>query len=110
MVWTVMPDFEGYDEARDQFSWDLPASYNPAVDFLQKHDDPDRVALEQAYPDGRREQYTFRELDELSDRLAAGLAGLGVEAGDRVGVVVPQKPQNRSHTWRTGSSEPSRFR
>ncbi|WP_336358213.1 acyl-CoA synthetase [Haloarcula sp. CGMCC 1.6347] len=106
MVWTVMPDFEGYDEARDQFDWDLPASYNPAVDFLQKHDDPDRVALEQAYPDGRREQYTFRELDELSDRLAAGLAGLGVEAGDRVGVVVPQKPQNPiTHlaNWKLGA-------
>jgi acetyl-CoA synthetase len=106
MVWTVMPDFEAYEQARDQFTWDLPASYNPAVDFLRKHEDPDRVALEQAYPDGRRKQYTFRELDKLSDRLAAGLADLGVEAGDRVGVVVPQKPQNPlTHlaNWKLGA-------
>ncbi|MDS0223172.1 AMP-binding protein [Haloarcula sp. S1AR25-5A] len=106
MVWTVMPDFEGDDEARSQFTWDLPESYNPAVDFLRKHENPDRVALEQAYPDGRREQYTFRELDELSDRLAAGLADLGIEAGDRVGVVVPQKPQNPiTHlaNWKLGA-------
>ncbi|MGB9953001.1 acyl-CoA synthetase [Haloarcula marismortui] len=106
MGWTVMPDFEGHDEAREQFTWELPESYNPAVDFLQKHDDPERVALEQAYPDGRREQYTFRELDALSDRFATGLAGLGVEAGDRVGVVVPQKPQNPvTHlaNWKLGA-------
>ncbi|WP_336339535.1 acyl-CoA synthetase [Haloarcula brevis] len=106
MVWTVMPDFEDHDEARERFTWDLPSSYNPAVDFLRKHDDPERVALEQADPDGRREQYTFSELDVLSDRLAAGLADLGVGAGDRVGVVVPQKPQNPiTHlaNWKLGA-------
>ncbi|MFB6223139.1 MAG: AMP-binding protein [Haloarcula sp.] len=106
MAWTVMPDFKQHAQAREQFSWDLPESYNPAVDFLRKHDDTDRVALEQAYPDGRREQYTFRDLDRLSDQLAQGLRSLGVAAGDRVGVVVPQKPQNPlTHlaNWKLGA-------
>jgi long-chain acyl-CoA synthetase len=36
---------------------------------------------------------TFRELDLLSDRFAAALAGLGVSKGDRVGIHLPNCPQ-----------------
>jgi acetyl-CoA synthetase len=45
--------------------------YNAARDLVRKHDDPDRVALYQAHPDGRRETYTFRELDVRSSSLDA---------------------------------------
>ncbi|MFD1587459.1 acyl-CoA synthetase [Halorientalis brevis] len=106
MPWTVMPSFETHEQAREEFAWDLPDEFNPAVDFLQKQDNPDRIALEQAYPDGRRESYSYRDLDRRSDRLARGLADLGIEAGDRVGVVVPQKPQNPiTHlaNWKLGA-------
>ncbi len=34
---------------------------------------------------------TFAELDERSDRLAAGLAGIGVRAGDRIALIVPNR-------------------
>lgn len=36
---------------------------------------------------------TYREMDELTDRLAAGLASLGVRKGDRVGIFMPNSPQ-----------------
>ncbi len=36
---------------------------------------------------------SYRELDELSDRLAAGVASLGVKKGDRVGIFMPNTPQ-----------------
>lgn len=36
---------------------------------------------------------TYREMDEISDRLAAGLADLGVKQGDRVGIFMPNTPQ-----------------
>jgi len=42
---------------------------------------PDKVAL---VTGGRR--YTYRELDALATRLAAGLQGLGVKRGDRVAI------------------------
>ncbi|HET7323219.1 MAG TPA: AMP-binding protein, partial [Halococcus sp.] len=72
-----------------------PEGYNLARDFLRKHDRADeRVALYQAYPDGRRETYTFCDLDRRSNQLANGLERLGVERGDRVAVVLPQKPAN----------------
>ncbi|ADD04421.1 acyl-CoA synthetase [Natrialba magadii ATCC 43099] len=123
MSWTVMPTFDDYDRAREEFEWDLPDDFNPAVDFLRKHDDTSRVALRYERPgesdkeDGNGdsethstedtiETYTFDDLDDRSDRLAAALADLGVEAGDRVGVVVPQKPQNPiTHlaNWKLGA-------
>jgi 2,3-dihydroxybenzoate-AMP ligase len=49
--------------------------------------DPHRVAL--VAPGGR---WTYRELDERADRVAAGLAGLGIRPGDRVVVQLPNGP------------------
>ncbi|MDS0476712.1 AMP-binding protein [Natrinema sp. 1APR25-10V2] len=106
MSWTVMPTFDEYEAAREEFAWDLPDEYNPAVDFLRKHEDTSRTALRYEDPETGLETYSFDDLDERSDRLAAALADLGVAAGDRVGVVVPQKPQNPlTHlaNWKLGA-------
>jgi long-chain acyl-CoA synthetase len=36
---------------------------------------------------------TYREMNELTDRLAAGLTELGLKKGDRVGIFMPNTPQ-----------------
>jgi long-chain acyl-CoA synthetase len=36
---------------------------------------------------------SFREMDEITDRLAAALRSLGVQKGDRVGIFMPNTPQ-----------------
>ena len=36
---------------------------------------------------------TYKEMNEITDRLAAGLAELGVKKGDRVGIFMPNTPQ-----------------
>jgi long-chain acyl-CoA synthetase len=36
---------------------------------------------------------SYREMDEITNRLAAGLAELGVKKGDRVGIFMPNTPQ-----------------
>jgi len=36
---------------------------------------------------------TFREMNALTDRIAAAVAGLGVKKGDRVGIFMPNTPQ-----------------
>lgn len=36
---------------------------------------------------------TYREMNEITDQLAAGLAEVGVKKGDRVGVFIPNTPQ-----------------
>ena len=93
MSWHVTLD-GSYEEAREAFEWSFPDGYNLAHDLLRKHETTDRPALFQAYPDGRRETYTFDGLDRLSNRLANGLTERGVERGDRVAVVCPQRPEN----------------
>ena len=95
MTYHIALDYDGYEAAREGFEWNVPEGFNAAYDLVGKHEDPKaRVGLFQAYPDGRRETYTFHDLDVRSNRLAHALRELGVERGDRVGVVVPQKPAN----------------
>ena len=95
MTWHITLDQDDYQEAKEAFTWDqIPDDYNIARDCLQKHESLDRPALYQAYRDGRRETYTFRDLDETSNQIANALANAGIERGDRVAVVVPQKPAN----------------
>lgn len=36
---------------------------------------------------------TYKEMDEITDRMAAALADLGVKKGDRVGIFMPNTPQ-----------------
>ncbi len=50
------------------------------------------------YPDSpctifKGARITYREMDEITDRLAAGLASIGVRKGDRVGIFMPNTPQ-----------------
>jgi len=106
MAWDVRLDYDSYETAREEFAWDLPSDYNIARDCLRKHDRTDRPALYQHDPDGAGETYTFAELDDRSNQVAHALADIGVDRGDRVGVVVPQKPANPlSHfaCWKLGA-------
>ena len=50
------------------------------------------------YPDApctifKGARITYKEMNERTDRLAAGLATLGVKKGDRVGIFMPNTPQ-----------------
>ncbi len=38
-------------------------------------------------------EVTYREMNALTDRMAAALAGLGVKKGDRIGIFMPNTPQ-----------------
>jgi olefin beta-lactone synthetase len=62
---------------------------------LQAQARPDEVALAEplGYGANGKRQYrslTFRELDEDSDRIAAGLKRMGVKRGTRIAILIPQ--------------------
>ncbi|MGA6926207.1 MAG: acyl-CoA synthetase [Desulfosarcina sp.] len=77
-----------------QFRWEIPTHYNIGVDICDKWaDQRDRLALVYENQRGHVEKYTFLDLKERSNRLANGLRALGVEAGDRVGILLPQRPE-----------------
>jgi acetyl-CoA synthetase len=54
---------------------------------------PDRVAALSETEDGEVRQLTYRELRETADRLANGLASLGIGEGDAVGIFMPMAPE-----------------
>jgi acetyl-CoA synthetase len=95
MVWYVTPDQGSYRATYETFEFEVPADYTIPWDLLGKHEDPaGQVALLQGYPDGRRRTFSFRDIDVRSNRLANAFRELGVARGDRVGIVLSQKPAN----------------
>ena len=54
---------------------------------------PDAVAVVWEGEEGEARRVTYRELRELCDRLANGLASLGIQRGDAVGIFLPMSPE-----------------
>jgi acetyl-CoA synthetase len=79
-----------YQALREEFAWQVPAAFNLGVACADRHPAGD-LALVEASAGGARRDVTFGELTELSNRFANALRGLGVGAGDRVGIVLPQR-------------------
>ncbi|MEF8778979.1 MAG: AMP-binding protein, partial [Natronomonas sp.] len=87
-----LSQFDTYEEARDGFEWRIPDTYNVGTDVLTRHaDDRGRVALFEETEDGDTEQHTFWQLERRSNELANALRNRGVEHGDRIAVVSPQR-------------------
>ena len=78
-----------YDELVGSFRWNVPRRFNigsACSDVLPPAD----TALVVVDPLGRITRYTFGELTTMSNRLGNGLRAIGIERGDRVGIVAPQ--------------------
>jgi acetyl-CoA synthetase len=83
-----------YEEVYDSFGWEIPGFYNLGVDICDKWAHQRyRLALIYENEKGQIEQYTFWDLKRLSNRLANGLKAYGIEQGDRVGILLPQRPE-----------------
>src|SRR5207302_2799613 len=54
---------------------------------------PDAVAVIWEGEDGEVRRVTYAELREMADRLANGLASLGISSGDTVGIFMPMAPE-----------------
>jgi acetyl-CoA synthetase len=86
-----LPAAQDYDTLRAGFRWDLPARLNMAQQacFDWEARDPARVAIIEVAGDARHD-LTYGALAARVRGLAAYLAGQGVRAGDRVGVLRSQ--------------------
>ena len=104
-----------YAEAIANFSLDglaaklhgsLETGLNACVECCDRHVSSGGVALEWESQDGRRETYTFAQLQELSARFAGLLASRGVKPGDAVAGMLPRTPAllvTILGTWRAGA-------
>jgi acetyl-CoA synthetase len=85
---------KSYDQVYSTFRWRIPEHYNIGVDICDKWAaEGSRLALVYEDETGRVEQYTFRDLKQLSNRLANGLQAHGLQRGDRIAILLPQRPE-----------------
>ena len=94
MIDKALPEGNTYEELCARFRWDIPANFNIGVDICDRHaGDPTRLAMIYEDEDGRVSEHTFAEFRARSNQLAHALTRLGVQRGDRVGIVMSQRPE-----------------
>ena len=77
---------------QETFRWQIPEYFNIAEAVCDRHQaHRDRIALYWEDVSGQAAEYTFGDLIELSNQFANALVGLGIQAGDRVGIILPQR-------------------
>jgi acetyl-CoA synthetase len=81
-------------ETWEAFRWNIPADFNVAHWACRRWaNEPGRVALHWEDESGEARTHTFVELMQAANRLSNALAALGVRRGDRVGIILPQRPE-----------------
>jgi acetyl-CoA synthetase len=87
-----MPD--RYDELYRSFRWDVPERYNMARACCGNWAaDRGRFALYWEDESGAMAAYTYWDLQQAANRLSNALAALGVKRGERVAIILPQRPE-----------------
>ena len=85
----------GYDALHRGFGWSVPERFNMAeVCSRRWAADPDRrlgVAVVATAPDCPDQTHTYADLQAAANRLSNALVRLGVQRGDRVAIVMPQR-------------------
>jgi acetyl-CoA synthetase len=83
-----------YDELYRSWRWDVPERLNIAQVCCRRWAaDRSRFALYWEDESGESAKYTFWDIQREANRLSNALAALGVERGDRVALILPQRPE-----------------
>src|SRR5262247_2895092 len=94
MVEALLPVGTSYAEVYDRFRWQLPTTFNIGVDVFDRHaDDASRLAMIYEDDTGQVSTHTFAEFRVRSNQLAHALMKLGITRGDRVGIILSQRPE-----------------
>src|SRR5262245_23294713 len=89
-----MRQADRYRQIYESFRWEVPERFNIAEACCRRHaQDASRIALYWEDESGAASKHTFCELQQQADRLSNALAGLGLARGDRVAIILPQRPE-----------------
>jgi len=82
-----------YGAIHGEFRWHVPARFNIAQACCARwaRDTPDAVAVRIEQADGTRLRVSYGQLQRQADRATRALRRLGVQRGDRVAIVMPQR-------------------
>jgi acetyl-CoA synthetase len=89
------PRIDDYAELHAGFRWNVPERFNIAQVCCTRwaRQAPGAIAIRHEHESGARRIVTYAELDRDADRLAGALLRLGIGRGDRVAIVMPQRPE-----------------
>ncbi len=86
-----------YKSLYDSFHWLVPTNFNIGEEcchrWANSSADARRIALFFEDETGRREVWTYERLASTANQLANGLTKMGVQRGDRVALVLGQRPE-----------------
>ncbi|HSS71851.1 MAG TPA: AMP-binding protein [Casimicrobiaceae bacterium] len=83
-----------YSEICAAHRWDVPPDFNVARAVCTRYAaDATRVALYWEDESGLTARWTYAELQEQANRLSNALAAHGVRCGDKVAIILPQRPE-----------------
>ena len=83
-----------YRELYEGFRWQVPADFNIAYWACRRWArERHRLALYWEDEAGARQAWSYWDLAQASNRLSNALAALGVKKGDRVALILPQRPE-----------------
>jgi acetyl-CoA synthetase len=83
-----------YEELYRSFRWEVPARYNMARACCGNWaPERGRRALYWEDESGATATYTYWDLQQAANRLSNALAALGVKRGERVAILLPQRPE-----------------
>ncbi len=86
------PQPDQYDALYRQFRWKVPQQLNIAEVCCRRWaDDKPRIAIHYEDEAGHTATLTYTALQAQADRLSNVLRGLGVQRGDRVAIILPQR-------------------
>ena len=83
-----------YRELFESFRWNVPAQFNITQWTCTRWaSDSGRVAVLWEDESGARASWTYAQVQEAANRLSNALAALGIARGDRVAMMLPQRPE-----------------
>jgi acetyl-CoA synthetase len=87
-------DVRTYGDLVARFRWQVPARYNIGREVCDRHAaDRSRFALYFEDESGATAAYTYWDLQVRANAVSNALAALGVRRGDRVAILLPQRPE-----------------
>lgn len=84
---------DNYKNLYDNYTWQVPNEFNIAEAICDQHAHGKDIALVYEDQNGKTSRYTFRDLQKLSNRLANAYRHLGINKGDRIGILLSQQPE-----------------
>ncbi len=88
-------DFDSYEDFKENYKINVPENFNFGYDVIDEYArlEPSKPALIWLNDDGEEAHFSFGDVKEQSDRIANVLTSLGIKKGDRVMLILKQRPE-----------------